>query len=91
MEEEKIGVLEQLKCKKGKLNVQCFKGFGEMNLMQLCEIIFDLNICCLVQLVISDEDEQQIMVIMDMLLVKKCLEDCCNWLQEKGDMVDLEV
>lgn len=36
-EEEKAGVLEQLKRKKGKPNVQRFKGLGEMNPMQLRE------------------------------------------------------
>ena len=36
-EEEKTGVLEQLKRKKGKPNVQRFKGLGEMNPMQLRE------------------------------------------------------
>ncbi|WP_205415970.1 hypothetical protein, partial [Serratia marcescens] len=45
----------------------------------------------LVQLVISDEDEQQTTAIMDMLLAKKRSEDRRNWLQEKGDMADLEV
>ncbi|MDF5745610.1 DNA topoisomerase IV subunit B, partial [Klebsiella quasipneumoniae] len=36
-EEEKTGVLEQLKRNKGKPNVQRFKGLGEMNPMQLRE------------------------------------------------------
>ncbi len=70
-EEEKTGVLEQLKRKKGKPNVQRFKGLGEMNPMQLRETTLDPNTRRLVQLVISDEDEQQTTAIMDMLLAKK--------------------
>ena len=90
-EEEKTGVLEQLKRKKGKPNVQRFKGLGEMNPMQLRETTLDPNTRRLVQLVISDEDEQQTTAMMDMLLAKKRSEDRRNWLQEKGDMADLDV
>lgn len=81
-------MLEQLKRKKGKPNVQRFKGLGEMNPMQLRETTLDPNTRRLVQLVISDEDEQQTTAIMDMLLAKKRSEDRRNWLQEKGDMAD---
>jgi topoisomerase-4 subunit B len=84
-------VLEQLKRKKGKPNVQRFKGLGEMNPMQLRETTLDPNTRRLVQLIISDEDEQQTTAMMDMLLAKKRSEDRRNWLQEKGDMADLEV
>ena len=89
-EEEKTGVLEQLKRKKGKPNVQRFKGLGEMNPMQLRETTLDPNTRRLVQLVINDEDEQQTNAMMDMLLAKKRSEDRRNWLQEKGDMADIE-
>jgi hypothetical protein len=44
----------------------------------------------LVQLIITDEDEQQTNAMMDMLLAKKRSEDRRNWLQEKGDMADIE-
>jgi len=43
-----------------------------------------------VQLTIRDEDERQTDAVMDMLLAKKRSEDRRNWLQEKGDMADLE-
>ena len=90
-EEEKTGVLEQLKRKKGKPNVQRFKGLGEMNPMQLRETTLDPNTRRLVQLVISDDDDQRTNAMMDMLLAKKRSEDRRNWLQEKGDMADIEV
>jgi topoisomerase-4 subunit B len=89
-EEEKAGVLDQLKRKKGKPNVQRFKGLGEMNPMQLRETTLDPNTRRLVQLIITDEDEQQTNAMMDMLLAKKRSEDRRNWLQEKGDMADIE-
>lgn len=90
-EEEKAGVLEQLKRKKGKPNVQRFKGLGEMNPLQLRETTLDPNTRRLVQLTISEEEQQQTLAIMDMLLAKKRSEDRRNWLQEKGDLADIEV
>ncbi|GKX51439.1 DNA topoisomerase IV subunit B [Budvicia aquatica] len=88
-EAEKEGVLEQLKRKKGKPNVQRFKGLGEMNPLQLRETTMDPNTRRLVQLTL--EDSETTMALMDMLLAKKRSEDRRNWLQEKGDMVELDV
>lgn len=90
-EEEKTGVLEQLKRKKGKPNVQRFKGLGEMNPLQLRETTLDPNTRRLVQLTVGADDVQQTLAMMDMLLAKKRSEDRRNWLQEKGDEAEIEV
>jgi topoisomerase IV subunit B len=56
-EAERVGILERLEAekKRGKINVQRFKGLGEMNPLQLRETTMDPNTRRLVQLVLDDD------------------------------------
>jgi topoisomerase-4 subunit B len=85
-EAEKDGVLDRIEAekKRGKVNVQRFKGLGEMNPLQLRETTMDPNTRRLVQLTVDEHAET--MELMDMLLSKKRSPDRKVWLQSKGDM-----
>ncbi|MCX9562794.1 DNA topoisomerase IV subunit B, partial [Vibrio cholerae] len=86
-DQEKEGVLERLSQKKAKVNVQRFKGLGEMNPLQLRETTMDPNTRRLVQLTIDDAEATDEM--MDMLLGKKRADDRRAWLQRNGDMAEV--
>ncbi|MCO4788777.1 DNA topoisomerase IV subunit B, partial [Vibrio cholerae] len=86
-DQEKEGVLERLSQKKAKVNVQRFKGLGEMNPLQLRETTMDPNTRRLVQLTIDDAEATDEM--MDMLLGKKRSDDRRAWLQRNGDMAEV--
>ncbi len=85
-EGEKQGILDRIEAekKRGKVNVQRFKGLGEMNPLQLRETTMDPNTRRLVQL--TSEDSEQMLELMDMLLAKKRSPDRKEWLESKGNM-----
>ncbi|SMF62376.1 DNA topoisomerase IV subunit B [Alteromonadaceae bacterium Bs31] len=88
-ESEKQGVLERIAAekKKGKPNVQRFKGLGEMNPLQLRETTMAPDTRRLVQLVIDMGDDTH--QVLDMLLAKKRSGDRKQWLETRGDMAEV--
>jgi topoisomerase-4 subunit B len=86
-DDEREGILERLSKKRAKINVQRFKGLGEMNPMQLRETTMDPNTRRLVQLTV--DDDEQTMEMMDMLLGKKRADDRRHWLQNSGHMAEV--
>ncbi len=88
-ESEKQGVLDRIEVekKRGKVNVQRFKGLGEMNPLQLRETTMDPNTRRLVQLTI--DDAQGMLELMDMLLAKKRSGDRKEWLESKGNLAEV--
>jgi topoisomerase-4 subunit B len=88
-DEEKQAVLTQIEKDKlrGKVNVQRFKGLGEMNPGQLRETTMDPETRRLVQLGV--QDSQGAGALMDMLLAKKRSADRKIWLTECGDEADI--
>jgi len=87
-EAEKDGILDRIEAekKRGKVNVQRFKGLGEMNPLQLRETTMDANTRRLVQLTALEDEHSKTIEMMDMLLSKKRSGDRKEWLQSKGDM-----
>jgi topoisomerase-4 subunit B len=88
-EGEKQGVLDRIEAekKRGKVNVQRFKGLGEMNPLQLRETTMAPDTRRLVRLALDAGDGTNQM--LDMLLAKKRAGDRKAWLEEKGDLAEV--
>lgn len=88
-DKEKKQILDRIQAEKirGKINVQRFKGLGEMNPSQLRETTMDPATRRLVQLTIKPGDSTNRM--MDMLLAKKRSADRKAWLEKKGDKAEV--
>lgn len=88
-ESEKQGVLDRIEAekKRGKVNVQRFKGLGEMNPLQLRETTMDPNTRRLVRL--TSDDAETMLELMDMLLSKKRAPDRKAWLESKGNLAQV--
>lgn len=72
--------------RRSKINVQRFKGLGEMNPLQLRETTMAPDTRRLVRLSVKSGDSTQ--KILDLLLAKKRSADRKAWLTKKGDQVD---
>ena len=88
-EQEKQGVLDRIAAEKikGAVNVQRFKGLGEMNPLQLRETTMARETRRLVQLTLPDNKKADMM--MDMLLARKRTRDRKAWLEKKGDLAEV--
>ena len=72
-----------------KPSVTRFKGLGEMNPSQLRETTIDPRTRRLVQLTIESKDQTD--RLMDMLLAKKRASDRREWLEQKGNLAEVQV
>jgi topoisomerase-4 subunit B len=88
-EDEKDSIVKNLKTRAGKpkIDIQRFKGLGEMNPSQLRETVMDPKTRRLVKLTITSSDNVNNM--MDLLLSKKNAGARKEWLEKRGKIVSV--
>ncbi len=85
-----INKIQKKNKRQQNIEVTRFKGLGEMNPDQLKETTMNPATRRLVQLTLSEENEQHVMGLMDMLLSKKRAGDRREWLEVKGNLADIQ-
>ena len=88
-DDEKKGMLDRIAAEKlkGRINVQRFKGLGEMNPLQLRETTIAPETRRLVRLIVAPGDDTD--QTIDLLLAKKRASDRRGWLERNGSLADL--
>ena len=86
---EKQGILDRISKEKRrvKINIQRFKGLGEMNPLQLRETTMNPDTRRLVQLTLEKNNRADQM--LDMLLSKKRAGDRKIWLEDTGNLAEI--
>ena len=88
-ENEKESIVKKIKKQnsKIKIDIQRFKGLGEMNPSQLRETVMKPESRRLVQLTLSSSDNAN--SLFDLLLSKKRAPDRKEWLEKKGNLAEI--
>ena len=88
-ENEKESIVKKIKKQnsKIKIDIQRFKGLGEMNPSQLRETVMKPESRRLVQLTLSSSDNAN--SVFDLLLSKKRAPDRKEWLEKKGNLAEI--
>ena len=88
-EDERQGVVDRITAerKNAKINIQRFKGLGEMNPLQLRETTMAPDTRRLIQLTLEEAEETE--KSMDMMLAKKRASDRKKWLEVEGDLAEV--
>ena len=88
-ENEKESIVKKIKKQnsKIKIDIQRFKGLGEMNPSQLRETVMKPDSRRLVQLTLSSSDNAN--SVFDLLLSKKRAPDRKEWLEKKGNLAEI--